>query len=228
VKKIIFLFLFLLSIIDANSINFNTQSIDGCILEQEEDIDIYFEGYKTNFKVGVTGRFKNIKYKKNLDNAKNLLELLKNYSAIIDKKSLYTTQNKVSENLLKYFFNILEGDKIEVKILDLKARNHDEVIAAAKLENNKKDKKVFDYKKGSIVLEVKMNNVVKNIDMSYYIKKNILHSTGKLDLLDFNASDALSSLNEACFDQHLGKTWADVSINFMMSIKKVCKKGVEL
>ncbi len=227
-KKIIFLFLFLLSIVNASNIKVNTQSIESCTLEQEQDIDIYFEGYKTNFKVGVSGRFKNIEYKKNSSDAKNISELLKNYSVKIDTKSLYTTQSEVSTNLSKYFFNVLKIDKIEAKILDLKAENHDKVVAAAKLKKNKKNKIAFNYKKGSIILEVKMNDVVKNINMSYYIKKDTLHSVGVLNLLDFNASDALSSLNKACFDQHLGKTWDDISIHFMMNIKKVCKKGIEL
>lgn len=219
-NKIVLIIFCLLSFVNADNLKKEI-----CKMEQVGEIEIVFEGYKTSFKVGVTGGFNKIEYKIDAKDAKNISELLKNYSVIIDKQSVFSTQEPITKNLLKYFFNILKNDKIEAKILDLKAKNHDKVIAAAK---RKEDKISFDYKKGSIVLEVKMNNVVKNVDMTYYIKNDTLHSVGKLNLLDFNAADALTSLNKACFDKHLGKTWSDISIKFIVKTQKICKKGVEL
>lgn len=228
VKKIIFILFFALSISNAEV---NTINTENCTLEQVQEIDIYFEGYKTNFKVGIVGRFKDITYIKNSDSAKNILELLKNYKIIIDKKSVYTAQKEVSENLLKYFLNILEGDNIEATIIDLKPSNFKEVNESLNKQKSRRNKTVtkkYNYDSGDIVLEVNMNGVKKNVDMNFYTKKDILYSTGKLNLLDFNASEALSSLSKACFNQHLGKTWSDINIYFSIKTKKVCKKKVEL
>ncbi|MCF6339470.1 MAG: hypothetical protein L3J10_01800 [Sulfurimonas sp.] len=228
-KKIIFILFFSLSISNAKVSAINTEN---CTLEQAQEIDIYFEGYKTNFKVGIVGRFKDITYIKNSDGAENILELLKNYKIIIDKKSVYTAQKEVNENLLKYFFNILEGDNIEATIIDLKPINFKEVNESLNNKQKSRRNKIviekYNYDEGDIVLEVNMNGIKKNVNMKYYTKKDILYSTGKLNLLEFNASEALYSLNKACFNQHLGKTWSDINIYFSIKTKKVCKKKVEL
>jgi hypothetical protein len=55
--------------------------------------------------------------------------------------------------------------------------------------------------------------------MAYTYQKGIMHAQGYIDILDFQGSKALASINKACFDLHKGKTWNDVSISFEMKIK---------
>jgi hypothetical protein len=49
----------------------------------------------------------------------------------------------------------------------------------------------------------------------------VFSATGVIDILDFSAGDALSSINKACSDLHEGKTWSDVTIGFTTKIEAV-------
>jgi len=46
---------------------------------------------------------------------------------------------------------------------------------------------------------------------------------GYIDLADFKALGALSSINKACYDLHQGKTWQDVAVAFKFDLKRTCK-----
>jgi len=64
--------------------------------------------------------------------------------------------------------------------------------------------------------------------MQYTYVKEHFSANGTLDLFDFMANDALSSINKSCYDLHKGKTWNDVSIMFSTNIKAtLCKVEVK-
>jgi hypothetical protein len=64
-----------------------------------------------------------------------------------------------------------------------------------------------------------MNGITKSVPMKYSFANGIFSAKGTIDIFDFSASKALSSINKACFDLHKGKTWNDVSIAFSTKIE---------
>jgi hypothetical protein len=90
----------------------------------------------------------------------------------------------------------------------------------AKIVDIKADKRVRGKPKtGVMSVAVTMNGITKNVPMNYTFNKGDLSATGNIDILDFSANKALSSINKACFDLHEGKTWSDVAIGFATNIK---------
>ena len=86
------------------------------------------------------------------------------------------------------------------------------------------------YKKGYVdaIVELKMNNVVKEYYMKLDINGDDVMLTGTINLDDFNAQKALTSLNKACKDLHKGsdgisKTWNEVNIYVSTKLKNSCK-----
>ena len=203
-RKIIFTVFFLLSLLDANSFE-----KDICTLKQVEDIKVTFEGYKTNFKAGVTAKFDKVKYKVGSNSAENVIELLSGYSVEIDKNSVNAGNSLITKSLLRYFFNKIDGDKISAEILGLKPI-------------------YYKTKKGSLDLNITMNGITKKVEMFYYKEGDFIYGEGEIDILDFNASKAFESISKACYNKHLGKTWSDVGIDFMIKVESICKKrGIE-
>ncbi len=197
-KKIILAVIFLISLVNSDSF-----AKDSCTIEQVGDVKVGFEGYKTDFKAGVSSQFKSVKYSVGSKKANNLKELLIGSSVVIDTKNIKSDSAAISENIIKFFFDILESDKIKAEIIDVNATNR---------------------RRGNLSVDITMNGVTKRVAMSYVFRENSIFGLGKIDIVDFNAGKALASLNKACFDVHLGKTWEDVGINFEIPVKKVCKK----
>ena len=86
------------------------------------------------------------------------------------------------------------------------------------------DANIVDLEKtASIVkVEVVMNGVKKIVPMRYVYSNGKFEAKGYIDLFDFQASKALSSINKACFEKHQGKTWNDVEIGFSLHVKTTC------
>jgi polyisoprenoid-binding protein YceI len=201
-KKIILIMYFIVSLVNARDV----EKDENCVLVKTGSAEIGFEGYKTEFKAGISANFDKIEYKLGSKDAKNLSEFFLGSSVVIDKNSIQIEEEPIEKNLVEFFFNLLDGDKITANILEVKPLNS---------------------KRGKLSISISMNGVTKNVEMLYFLKRNMLYGLGRIELADFNASEALSSLNKACFDMHLGKTWSDVGINFKIPIEKVCKKPVK-
>lgn len=174
-----------------------------CELSQLGAVEVNWIAYKTPQKIGVGGAFDSVKYTPNAPKGKNFHEILVGSKAVIDTSSVNSKSAPRDEKLLKFFFEQMSGKNIEAKIVDIKA-----------------DEKIKDTPRtGIVTVEVKMNEVTKNVPMKYSFSDGLFTATGVIDILDFSASRALSSINKACFDLHSGKTWSDVSISFSMKIE---------
>lgn len=74
------------------------------------------------------------------------------------------------------------------------------------------------YTDGAYAATIKMNGVTKDLPLEVKItEERRVTLTGVMQLKDWNALDALASLNKVCFDLHKGpdgvsKTWEDVAI----------------
>nr|WP_321268577.1 YceI family protein [uncultured Sulfurimonas sp.] len=174
-----------------------------CILSQDGSVSVSFKAYKTPAKVGVGGVFDSVKYTAIAPEGNNFREILVGSSVIIDTLSVNTKHESRDATLVKFFFKQMKDSKIEAKIVDIKS-----------------DKRMRGKPKtGVMSVAVTMNGITKNVPMSYIFDNGDLSASGNIDILDFSANKALSSINKACYDLHDGKTWNDVAIGFQTKIK---------
>lgn len=178
-----------------------------CEYGQNGDIIVGFQAYKTPLKIGVGGEFNSILYINNTKIAKDLPTLLKGSTVNINTSSVDSANPARDKKLVDFFFNTMTQKEILAKITDLKV---DKVDATGKTT-------------GVVFVDIKMNNVSHPAEMKFNYEKGVLQADGVIDLGDYKALGALSSINKACYDLHKGKTWSDVSISFNMNIQADCQ-----
>jgi polyisoprenoid-binding protein YceI len=175
----------------------------GCVLAQKGKVTVDWIAYKTASKIGVSGTFDKVDYKSVAKNGKNFREILVGSSVSINSSSVNSKNTGRDVKLVKFFFKQMNSNIITAKITDIKA-----------------DKKVKGKTRiGSVTLDITMNGVTKSVPMAYSFANGIFSAKGTIDIFDFSASKALSSINKACFDLHKGKTWNDVTIAFTTKIE---------
>ena len=173
-----------------------------CTLQRTGDIQVDFKAYKTPLKIGVGGTFNKIVVKNDQKEASDIASLLEGVSLDIDTKSVNTKNGARDTKLVAFFFDKMSGVDIKAKVVALKGDNLS----------------------GHVTVNVSMNGISRDVPMAYIVKDKKFQATGVIDLADFNALSALSSINKACFDLHKGKTWQDVSLAFSFDLQKVCKR----
>lgn len=193
----------LLSLFAAASMAF-ASSPTGCVLVQTADMNVTWKAYKTPEKIGVGGQFTAVKYTPNSLEGKNFRELFVGSNVSIDTTKLTTGNPGRDAKLVKFFFSEMSSNTIEAKIIDIQ-----------RTDKHIKGKP----RTGTVSVEISMNGVTRTIPMKYFYDKGIFDATGTIDLVDFSASKALTSINKACYDLHKGKTWSDVTIGFTTTVK---------
>ena len=197
--KIFLSMLFVVAISNAGEMGLKGGS---CTLTQDGEVEVDFTAYKTAAKIGVGGTFDKVTYNSKAKSGKNFREIFVGSMVDIETASV-NSKNKVRDNkLVKFFFEKMVGKNIRAKILDYKP--------------NKRFK--GKPKTGVFIVEITMNNITKIVPMNYIFNKGDMSASGVIDIFDFNANTALSSINKACFDLHKGKTWNDVSIGFRTKV----------
>jgi hypothetical protein len=177
----------------------------GCILAQEGAVTVHWKAYKTPAKLGVGGIFDDVTYRPAKKEGKNFKEILVGAVVQIDTNSVNSKNEGRDAKLVYSFFKMMNGESLTAKIIDMTS-------------NKRVSKKP---RTGTITLEVTMNSVTKQVPLIYSYNKGVMKAKGVIDIFDFSASTALSSLNKACFDKHQGKTWSDVDVGFEMHIKAI-------
>ena len=177
-----------------------------CDLSQYGNVDVTWKSYKTPAKIGVGGHFTSVEYQAAAPVAKNFKKLLIGSKVIINSDSVDSNNAGRDATLVKFFFKMMAGANLQAEIVDIKAHKV----------------KRGEPKPGVITIAVKMNGVTRKVPMNYRYFKGELSAKGVIDLFDFKAESALTSINTACYDLHSGKTWSDVEIGFDMKIKAVC------
>ena len=194
-KKTIFTMLTMATLLSAEG---------GCTLVQSNDMNVTWKAYKTLAKLGVAGQFTGVSYTANKKEGKNFKELLVGSKVSIDLNKIDTKNEGRDKTLVKEFFGKLNGKTI------------DGVIVSIKADKKENGKRVYH---GMVDVNITMNNKTLLIPMKYNYEKENFKAKGTIDLFDFSANNALSSINKSCFDLHKGKTWNDVSIEFSTNIK---------
>ncbi len=166
--------------------------------------EINWTAYKTTAKTPVKGVFTSLKIDNpiNSDEKKNTFE---NLEFSIPISSFYS-KNEIRDNKIKkLFFGFMENT-------ELISGNFSNIVG--------------DNKKGTMFLNLKMNNETVVVPMQYTITDNIVSLNGTIkDLLDWKMEKAFNSIHKACEILHTGedgisKTWQEVAINATAVLKK--------
>jgi len=176
----------------------------GCLLVQADDLNVTWKAYKTFEKLGVGGQFISVGYLPNKKEGKNFKELFVGSKVSIDLSKVDSKNEARDKTLVENFFSKLSGKSIEGEIVSIQA------------DKSKDGKRLYT---GRVGVNINMNGKTLLIPMKYNYVKGNFKAEGTIDLFDFAANDALSSINRSCFDLHKGKTWNDVTIGFSTTIE---------
>jgi len=151
--------------------------------------------FKTPKKVGVTAKFD--KYTINTKPARTVEEIIKQASFSVDTHSVNSGNPARDQKIVTYFFTP-KGKKVELtgKVLTL-------------------DKEMAN-------VEFIFNKVKKVVAMKVTKESNLVKLNGTIDVLDFNLSESLKGINEACKVLHEGKTWSDVNLQLTAEFSENC------
>ena len=159
---------------------------------------ISWTAYKTTEKKPVNGVFQKVNIIANGE-GNTIKEAINNTEFSIPVSSVFTKDTGRDFKIKKFFFGIM--DKTE--LLSGKLILENDSIGYSNLT---------------------MNGITKKLAFKYSIKENSFNLKGSLKISDWNAENALNSLNEACKDLHKGsdgitKTWDEVTINITSTFK---------
>jgi hypothetical protein len=177
----------------------------GCILVQDEKMNVRWDAYKTDSRITVHGKFLDAQYTPKALEGKNFRELLVGSKVSMSSTNIDTEIISRDETIVQFFFNKLSTTKIEGIITDIKANEADHVKGKPKT--------------GIVTVQITMNGKTVTTPMNYNYFKEDFSATGSIDLADFSALDALASIDKSCHDLYKGKIWSDVTIKFNTTIK---------
>jgi|TARA_B100000767_G_scaffold93011_1_gene89423 hypothetical protein len=154
--------------------------------------NIVFTAYKTTEKIGVDGQFKKVNIISGGE-GNSIKEAISNTEFSIPISSLFTKDSSRDYKIKKFFFGIMDNTKLLSGRLTIE---NDSIGSAS----------------------IKMNGVTEKIPFNYTINNNIFAMNAKMDVSNWNALEALASLNKVCEVLHTGsdgvsKTWREVSLN---------------
>ena len=165
-----------------------------------EGTSVKWTAYKTTEKKGVGGEFTTVNFKEKSGNTPQ--EALNNLSFSIPISSLFTNDatNTRDAKIKASFF----GTMLDTELL----------------------KGSISYVNDTCIASITMNGVTSNLPLDIKItEERRVSLTGVMNLKDWNALDALASLNKVCYDLHKGadgvsKTWEDVAIEISTFLRK--------
>lgn len=168
----------------------------------QDSIKVSFTAYKTSEKLPVGGQFTKINIT-NSNSSSTIKGALKGTSFSIPVSSLFTNDATKTRDpkILEFFFGVLENTELISGVFNLSESGQPsiDVTLNGKTEN--------------IVLEGE-----KTSELSYIFK-------GVMNLEDWDALAAVSSLNKACEALHTGedgvsKTWSEVAVQAEVLLQK--------
>ena len=161
-----------------------------------------FTAYKTTNKIGVPGTFKEI----------------------------HTTNDihKVSASPSE----ALNGIEFEIPISSLSTNNpiRDSTILASFFKNIQNSKisgsfKGFKGETGTGIIMLNFNGLIQELPVQFSSEQKAVRFSSILNLGNWNALNALASINKSCFDLHKGpdrvsKTWKEIKIDGQVAFKE--------
>ena len=165
-----------------------------------ETITVNWTGYKTTSKIPVKGQFKTVEIS-NSKEATTAIEALNGTVFSLPVSSLFSGDDDRDGKLKQLFFGVMDATVALTGTLNLGDA-------------------------GTGTVNLKMNNISKEIPITYIVSGQLVELTGSLDIVnDFGAQTALESISKACFELHKGpdlvsKTWSEVGIDAAIYLRK--------
>ena len=168
----------------------------------KDSTKVSFTAYKTSEKLPVGGKFMKISIKDSKNGA-SALEALNGTEFGIPVSSLFTNDATGTRDpkLLEFFFGAMQDTEIISGVFKTDADN-------------------------KCSIDVTMNGETSNIPLEYTITaETSITFNGTLNLEDWNALEAVASINKACKELHTGtdgvtKTWSDVAVQAQVLLQK--------
>jgi hypothetical protein len=156
-----------------------------------DSTQVNWTAYKTTDKVGVNGKFIQLELK-NTQSGETPETVLEGASFSIPVSSIFTDNPDRDGKIKQFFFGVLKNT---------------EMIGGT-----------FNFRDGKCFMTLTLNDVTKQLEVTHSINNKKFMVKHTLNLEDFGALDAVTSINEACYDLHKGpdgvsKTWSEVEIS---------------
>jgi hypothetical protein len=154
--------------------------------------NIDFIAYKTTEKIGVGGQFNKVNILSG-GAGNSIKEAINNTEFSIPVSSLFTKDSSRDYKIKKFFFGVMDA----TKLLSGKLTIENDSIGSAM---------------------IKMNGVSEKVPFKYSIDNATFAMNATMDVSNWNALEALASLNKVCEALHTGsdgvsKTWSEVTLN---------------
>lgn len=164
--------------------------VEKFIVKPDSTTTVKWTAYKTTAKKGVGGEFKVLNF--DAKTGTSVADALNNLNFSIPVSSLFTKDEGRDAKIKMFFF----GKMVDPEIL----------------------KGTIKFNDSSAVATLTMNGVTKDLPLEVTIKdERRVTMNGTINLADWNALEALASLNQICYELHKGddgvsKTWEDVAL----------------
>ncbi|WP_437373585.1 YceI family protein [Maribacter litoralis] len=167
----------------------------------QDSTKVSFTAYKTTEKLPVGGKFQEINFS-NTNSGATPLEALNGTEFSIPVSSLFTNDPTGTRDpkLLEFFFGVLKDTEL--------------ISGVVKVEGDKSS------------MDVTLNGETQNIPLTYEMDgDNKITFNGVMELENWNALDAVASINKACEILHTGKdgvskTWSEVAVKAEVLLAK--------
>ncbi len=170
-----------------------------CVFDYAKDgSTLSWTAFKTPKKVGVTAKFSDFTIV--AKNSKSIADLVSSATFDVNSQSVDSGDKLRDAKIQSFFFKkMAKGTKIIGKVVKATDTSAD--------------------------VEFTFNGVTKVVPMTVKFDEPTSKLTlkGSLDVLQFGMESNLAALTKACFEKHEGKTWADVDLELVASVKKSCK-----
>lgn len=184
-----------------------TQEEVACFYEYEKTnaVSLKWTAYKTSEKVAVGGSFNDVLITGGEKSTK-LAEVLNTIKFTILTNSTNTTNPDRDDKIVNSFFGAMMGtDIIMGQVSGVEGDNE----------------------KGKCSFFVTMNEIEKEVVLDYTVTDNVVKLVGELDLNNWNANEAIASLNKVCEDLHKGADgvsvlWPNVGLDIEVALSKRC------
>lgn len=159
---------------------------------KKAESDINFTAYKFTEKTPVGGQFRQVNITAG-GSGNTIKEAINNAEFSIPVSSLFTKNSSRDYKIQKFFFGVME----KTKLLSGKFAIENDSIGA---------------------VTINMNGISEKVPFKYTITNNTFAMNATMDVSNWNALDALASLNKVCEVLHTGsdgisKTWSEVALN---------------
>ncbi|MGV6861628.1 MAG: YceI family protein [Putridiphycobacter sp.] len=201
-----------LFLISCNTTDTNDQSNEQAVEEHvevctyaynPESTVVGWTAFKFTEKTGVSGKFDDVQVAIANQESEDMFAVLNGASVTIPVNSVNSENPERDQKIDSLFFGAMEAtDMISALVKDINAEK--------------------------AVIEISMNNVSKEYEGTISVENETVKFNTTINLDDFEAQSAVTSLNDACKDLHTGedgvsKLWSEVDINVETTLTKTCK-----